>query len=343
MADGKRIAWIDTAKFIGITCVVMSHLEACPSVLLRFFSPFYLTVFLFVSGYCYKDRTDEPFRQFLLRKTKQLFVPWLVFSLFSILSRAVFSANAHASIGEELLWNFLQIRENMDEIWFVAALFVAYIPFYFIVRHTNDKKKRLWAMILLGVGAWFYAFYPRLLPPDVFPWKGCALPWHIEYIPFAAFFMYAGYCFKTAGPEALFDRYNTHVSRALLAAVYLCGVYAVPELPDASAAFSLLREVMGVALVVSVCKAVKTNRFTSYIGANTVIVFGLHGKVYSIVQSVLHHYFADAYAAICANVPLSSLFVICFALGVELVLILPIWIINRYLPFIVGRGRSTQK
>ena len=128
----KRIDWVDTVKFICIIFVMLSHLETCTGFWSAFYTPFFLTAFFFVSGYVYKPRAK--FSELLYKKFRQLFVPWLIFSVFNLMLSQVLSFNEHKSLLNELVWNFLQIRGKGDGIWFVACLFVAFIPFYFFVK-----------------------------------------------------------------------------------------------------------------------------------------------------------------------------------------------------------------
>ena len=148
----KRIEWVDTVKYICIILVILSHLESCTDVWTIFYSPFFLTAFFFVSGYVYEPRMD--FRHFLNRKIRQLWIPWLIFSIVLIGMSQIVTFNRHGDLLAELYWNFLQIRGHGDGVWFVAALFVAFIPFYYWVNEfraissggdcpkTNDAMTR---------------------------------------------------------------------------------------------------------------------------------------------------------------------------------------------------------
>lgn len=107
----------------------------------HFIHRFFLTAFFFTAGYVYKPKGS--FKEFFHSKFRQLFVPWLVFSVFDILLSQVISFNAHESFLEELKWNFFQIRGQGDQIWFVAALFVAFIPFYFFIQCYETKGQKM--------------------------------------------------------------------------------------------------------------------------------------------------------------------------------------------------------
>lgn len=132
MSHGKRIEWVDVVKYVCIIMVMLSHLETQTDIWRAFYTPFFLTAFFFTAGYVYKPKGS--FKEFLYSKFRQLFVPWLVFSVFDLLLSQVLSFNVHESLAVELKWNFLQIRGQGDQIWFVAALFIAFIPFYFFIK-----------------------------------------------------------------------------------------------------------------------------------------------------------------------------------------------------------------
>lgn len=108
------------------------------------------------------------------------------------------SFNAHESLLEELKWNFLQIRGQGDQIWFVAALFVAFIPFYFFIQcyekqsqkmNGGDSHNCIMAIILAWLLSLASILYTRLVPVSTFPWNTISLPWHIEYMFQAMFYM----------------------------------------------------------------------------------------------------------------------------------------------------------
>lgn len=141
MQQTKRIEWVDIVKYVCIVMVMLSHLETRTEIWNAFYTPFFLTAFFFVAGYVYKPK--ENFKDFLYKKFRQLFIPWLVFSVFDIVLSQVISFNAHESLLEELKWNFLQIRGRDDQIWFVAALFIAFIPFYFFVQWYEAEPQKV--------------------------------------------------------------------------------------------------------------------------------------------------------------------------------------------------------
>ena len=221
----KRIEWVDIGKYICIMFVMLSHLESGSDVLDKFYYPFFLTVFFFLSGYVYRQLSS--FKEHIVKKIKGLFVPWLIFSNFNILLSMVITLKGDRNFASEFIWNLLQIRGHGDGIWFVAALFVAFIPFYFIIKWNKPKL----AVILAFALSLASVIYTHLLPEGTFPWGSAALPWHLEYMFQAMLWMVLGYYFKNAvarsgsSIEAVFDRLNTTLHRVILWAVYLIAAY----------------------------------------------------------------------------------------------------------------------
>lgn len=339
--SGKRIEWVDIAKYICIICVMVHHLEGESEALYLFYTSFFLKAFFFTAGYVYRHTRD--FKGFFIKKVRGLFVPWLIFSTFNILLSQILSFNEHSDLFTEIGWNLLQIRTHGDGLWFVAALFVAFIPFYFLIEWSEreGKDRSVAAIAISFLLSAFSIAYTKLMDPSVFPWNGAELPWHLEYIFQAMLFMVMGYYFRKEY-EVKFDKYNTMINRIILGGVYLLLIYVpfvfgIEFSTIMNVIYQYIRELAGVFLLVSVCKGLKTNGYISYVGQNTLIYFALHGKVLSVLQTVLIKIAPEFYTLILSNTISANLFVIVIALVMSVILIVPAWIINKFFPFVLGR------
>ena len=168
-----RVQWIDILKYICIMFVMATHLESNTTFVYIFNKPFFLTGFFFAAGYVYRHK--DSFGIFMKKKVKGLLWPWFFFSVFNILLSQVMSFNQHGSLLEELKWNFLQIRGVGDGLWFVAALFVAFIPFYFVIERYEktsmsnfDVASLLFLSSVLAIISKIYVLY---LKPELLPWN----------------------------------------------------------------------------------------------------------------------------------------------------------------------------
>ena len=142
--EQKRIEWVDTARFFAMLAVMTNHTQFSTDRFDSFVTPFYLNIFSFAAGYVYCHRAG--FSRFFRKKVQQLFIPWLCLSVLSIVSAGLFSLNRHAPVATRLFENLLQIHYRNDEMWYVAALFAAFLPFYFVVgcyeRDRGGKGRR---------------------------------------------------------------------------------------------------------------------------------------------------------------------------------------------------------
>ena len=218
-----RIFWLDYVKFFCIMFVMLSHLESNTNILSAFYQPFFLFGFFFVSGYVYKKHNS--FKELIIKKAKTLLFPWLIFSIINIVASQIFSFNEHDSFLSELFWNFAQIRGKDDQLWFLTALFVAFIPFFLIAKFYYStkfsEKARIWIVTISTFSlSTLSILYSKLANPNWFFWNSTALPWHIEYIFQAVFFMWLGLLFKTT-LEKYFDKLKLSFSILILGIIYL--------------------------------------------------------------------------------------------------------------------------
>lgn len=328
----KRISWVDIGKYISIMFILMIHLDSNTKILEALYSPFCINLFLFLAGYVYKQPSS--FTTHVKKKIRGLFIPWLVLSNINILMSAIFSFTANRDIKSEFVMNLLQIRERGDGIWFVAALFVAFIPFY-LINKIKDKKTRLLIFAIIAIICEVYILF---FPQDFFPWGNNALPWHIEYIGHAMFWMAMGYYFKNEWEEII-DRHNTVKFRIIIGMVYLLTVYFTYHSGSwlTNLLFNYASRFAGIIFVVSLCKVMRSNRYISYVGANTLVYFAFHGKVYTVIQKALETKCGHFYNLCLSNTLTSGMVAILIAFMMSIILIIPAYIINRWLPWMIGR------
>ena len=343
----KRVQWLDIAKFFFILIVIYSHLESAVDEFSCLIVPIMLPGFLFASGYAH--RSGQDFKSFFIKKFRTLFVPWLILSVFDI------SLSQIASFGEhnylyELGWNFLQIRGRNDQLWFVAALFTAYIPFYFYIEWYKRKSSNgnyrtavffLIALAFFGCGI----AYSLFMDPALLPWGSISLPWHLDYSFRAVFFMACGYFFREK-VENWFDAFPSAVRTVFLLSLHAVIVYAPYFITIHDNIFALLANLitplLGIFSVVSISKALPANRYFLYVGQNTRLYFAFHGKVYGVIEGILRQFFAAPYYALLSNKISAVLFAVALTILVSFILIIPCYIVNRWFPFILGKKKPDR-
>ena len=192
-----------------------------------------------------------------------------------------------------------------------------------------------WLLSLVSV------LYARLAPASIFPWNSTSLPWHIEYIFQAMFYMALGYMFRN-NMENEVDKHNTLKVRITALAGYLLLVF-VPFFAEIEMSvvvdimYQYITAIVGIYTLILIAKVVKANKYIKYVGQNTLIYFALHGKVYSTIQILMKKIALGFYEKVLSNTVFSSVFCLALSLALSVILIIPTYIINRWFPFIVGR------
>lgn len=168
----------------------------------------------------------------------------------------------------------------------------------------------------------------------------------MEYMFQAMFYMIIGYVFKK-GIETKLLSYVNNVTVVVVWIVYLSLVF-VPYL--LSTEFSILPDIIysyisslvGISAVVLIAKKIPSNKYTNFVGQNTLVYFALHGKLYSVIQTVLIRFAGGFYYKILGNTLFSSIFALLFSLLLSVLLIIPAVVINKWFPFILGKKSATK-
>ncbi len=150
----RRINWIDVAKAIGIFAIYVGHIsttdgERC----MPFVWTFHVALFFLVSG-CAEavSKKQLAFGEFLVKKLKGLFLPWLVFALIATVVHVFKMGYSALELIKGLKLTALGcVRNNFlpsaGSLWFLTCLFVVQLIFFFI------KKLKYQSLILIAAGA----------------------------------------------------------------------------------------------------------------------------------------------------------------------------------------------
>ena len=185
----SRIGWIDTAKGIGLLCVILGHLHIPLVDTWVYF--FHMPLFFFLSGVVFSGGKYD-FKTFLGKKLRSLVIPYFTLGggifLFWCLLYAL-DGNPGADY-LEMLKKFL-VQEHWWTVWFLACLFLTEVIYYGIHRLFGKDARIASAVsaVLCGFGILRY----RL------GWG--SLPWNLDVALVAQFFFHLGFCFKGVAPK----------------------------------------------------------------------------------------------------------------------------------------------
>lgn len=179
----KRLAYIDYARGIGIILMVMGHI-GFGERFYHYIHAFHMPVFFVMSGYLYREK--ESLKQEILKKVKQLIVPYISIGAFHYAFWLLIH-HGENNLTEPLI-NLLWVNTNTNmpiagALWFLTCLFFVDIIFMLVDRYM----KRISGLIFVIIAVFGSCF---TLITDI------RLPWAIDTAMVGVGFYYSGYLLK---------------------------------------------------------------------------------------------------------------------------------------------------
>ena len=268
-AKQSRIEWIDSAKGIGILCVVFAHICA-NGYIADFIYLFHMPLFFFIGGYLYKPTDD--YKGYFVKKVKHLLIPYFVFLVilqFGEMLTPSYNDKIYTHIYNSIYGGRL-LSGWTGVFWFITCFFLSQQIFSLIMRVKRPYIKYIMFALLL------FAYINYLYMPDML------FPWSVNNILYTVPIFYFGYIFR--------DMENRINKRLLLVTILVVIVavslyfypsmqiriketlYGVPYISFAS----------GILIIVSVImfsKYISQYRWSSiiqYIGRAAIVIMYLH-------------------------------------------------------------------
>lgn len=321
-ASAKRIEWIDIIKGICILFVMLSHSNP-PAVYRHFFTPFFLTMFFFVSGYTFS--TKNSFKEFLTCKIKHLVIPLFALGSIRIIGMSILGLADPLQGFKGLL---LQISCQNDEMWFVSCLFTASMILYALLRFNGKYQNHHKEFLLISEAILFIIIgYSLMLVFHV------RLIWEFEIACIMLLYMVLGYLFKRTNQVSL-----SKLLSPVLFLIYASIVFLLPNDVDIHAEVftnPLLFNVNTLLIILPVIDLAKKLDKTVlrkpliFLGQNSLFFFAFSGIVRETFVKILHVF-------IVLNPYIES--ILCTVV-MTIVLILPASFTRKYIPWIVGASK----
>lgn len=197
-----RHDWIDAVKGLGIILIVISHCEIKNEYLQQvmfYLASGYVSMFFVLAGY---NARKEPFLPALGKKSKRLIIPYFVYGALAILFFCILDI-IRGGFSEQILshdfWSLLYSRYStyklgveantmllpffIAPLWFLTAMFMAYIWFYIYVQLKSKTSK--WSCITIYLALTLFFTDNDLL-----------LPWSLDTSFLCSLLIISGYEFK---------------------------------------------------------------------------------------------------------------------------------------------------
>ena len=301
----KRVLWIDVARAIAIILVVCGHCDNFTTFSIQKFAGlFFMPLFIFISGYLFKDRALESFddlKSFLKRRVWPIYKYYLTYEiLFYVLTNLFFKIGFYSSsvmYGDKIIHPIASIPEFLIGIvkivvlmgrepfcaafWFFIALIFVTIGYSVIVYVAGRLKNR--NLIHVGVLICFAL--------------GCIMRYTIN-IPRISpaltliLFYHLGNVAYTYRDRLQFNRWYLAVLSLIgLLVLYNFGSLSMNKNVFPDPIFMILSSAFGIYFSFYISKVIdnKTDKLTNalaYIGQNTLPIIAFHIFCFKIVMLV---------------------------------------------------------
>lgn len=376
-----RLHWIDTLKGIGIILVVLAH-HSLPVALDTYIFAFHMPLFFFISGYLFNlEKYGSSASKFARGRFNSLIIPYFCFALLTCLfyflldtgfqpgvtNIEFFENNALYGI-YSILYALGPMVSYNPPLWFLTCLFVTELLFYgFAKKYYWEPKKLIFLLGISGVVGYLYSVY--------IPFR---VPWNADVALAAVVFYGAGNLFRkfteskgklgeidgseNSSPaiQANLAHENSGPGKRLLqnekllAAIFIfINLFYLAYLLEFPTSEKVNMNVLkyggffsfyilafsGIFTFVYLSRKIRTSKILEFYGRNSLIVLALHFPLKDVFSKL---------TVIVLGIDLEAFYYNAgFALSLTILnllcLVPVVFIINNYLPFLIGKKASPDK
>ncbi len=188
----KRIDWIDTLRGIAMFFVIWGHSQKNKTFIRKYIYSFHMPLFFFISGLTFGNSDKLPFKEFLKKKIKGLFIPYIVLNIVCYFADIVMYY-LHIIPKFSYIKYILGTMYASNRIlpipcgpsWFLLSLLLVDIIFYFFKKNCKTDFE-------LGIVCSICGIISYVNSISGYQIRG---PWHIEAVFTGIVFYYIGYLF----------------------------------------------------------------------------------------------------------------------------------------------------
>lgn len=330
----KRLSWLDSLKGIGIFLVLLGHAPISTNLHYYIYA-FHMPLFFFASGYLFDAEKYQKFKNFFIKKFKSLILPYIYFSAISIalyVFYARFGETKEALNFKETLIQFVFAKRNNipynKALWFFPALFTISLIYFLLKKYIKDNLAIISIALILSFAG--YSYFKTLIEPKLF--------WTLDSSIYYLIFYAAGSLTaeKSNVLNKKINRYSVYLFFAIALAINISIIWNA-EIFEQIKFYSntLLFGFAGITALSLFSKLIleklgKADIF-KYLGRNSLAIFALH-------QALCYPVIGKAFSVLNINIQNSNLLGLSFAV-LSIIMLAPIiYVINNFLPFLLGKN-----
>lgn len=274
----SRNEYIDWLKGFAIILVVLGHCWTLDRGLFWLIYRFHMPLFFCISGYLFNNKRN--FKDFLKIKLKTLIIPYMIFFLISFfITYFLITPISIKDVLKAFIFNGKYLTTiNNWAIWYLPLFFIQSIIFYFITKITNNKVFCIIILIFSLLTVPTYKFI-TLYTSNNF------IPFSIQVLPAATFFMGIGQLFKRFKEKFL------NINRTGLSlfsfALFIIGILLSLNNSNQIISISTYNYVFSALFIIPFIIIItqnNNNKVITYLGKNSLIILGLHRIILKIME-----------------------------------------------------------
>lgn len=316
MENIKRLNYLDYAKGIGISLVVLAHIycfnpDINRELLVVWIYSFHMPLFFIISGMLLKYKNENDIKNVIMSRIKGLLIPYLFFSLLSICVKIIINGFNKNMVIWDLIYSVIGI--GIDVLWFLPALFIGEILFVLINNIVKNNYIKFILIAFLFISSTFISKENGLIL--------LLISRGLISLGFVAI-GYIGFEFVK----------NENINVLILVALFVIhiitsrinGFVDLNNLVFNNKLLYILNSILGSFILIELCKLVKSNELT-YLGKNSLIIMAIHLNLI---------YLFNKYIGLNLYGYISGLILCILIILIEIPII---YVIDNYLPFMIGK------
>ena len=326
----QRIVWIDYAKVCSMVLVVFYHTPPRFGGVETVVGLMRLPAFFLVAGFLFNIEKFNNIWQFIMHRAKQLLVPYFFFFIFFYVVWLLFGREMAGDTEIPLTAPIMEFVTGRPEticapMWFVVCLFSIQVIYYLLNRIFPSKL----------------VFTITCLMPVL----SLVIPYRSYFMLNAAFLYIPFYAFANTF-KVFILKYPNGKLKYTIPILFILSVFLICYILKytwynyigviAYTLVGVLILLLYVGFIKLVAKVLGRHSFIETIGKNTIVILATHSYIIGLFKILAYNYGGpDVFLHYPILKPLITIMV--FVLSYY-----PIILINKYIPFILGRGYSKK-
>lgn len=324
--EKKRVNWIDDARGLSVFCFLLADCDIEHHFLYTLYTPFFLTLFFFISGFLYKNVS---IKEDLIKIIKHLVIPYFILNAIIIL---IGVDNWKAIISGDYIYVINKICEVLKgySMWFIPCIIVVQI---YATLLNYISKNSLVVKVFIVLLSWLSIYFIRNE-------YNYFLPWYMDVAFISLGFFLLGNIVKTScGYKNWLTFKGCNYVALLLLGSYVIVALAMQNIFDMEFHYAynyyknpLLFVILSCLGIYCICVCFQSyhSRFFNYLGKNSLAFFAFNGKSKAIAVLLIPSL---------SNFD-NNLKAVVLCLMESVILMIVSYLINRYCPFIIGKYKK---